>query len=320
MTFHAGQLIALIPLGTVLVTACATTPSATNSTHPSGELLSSVPVSGSAYGVAISSSGLVYVTQISGNRIYQGKSPFTAIVDSATVGLTPAHVAINPKRDRAYVTNQSSQTVSVVNTATNITIGTIPVGNDAFNLIVSADGNRLYATTSVGTVYIINTTSLAKLDSFAAGPVANGLAFRPDGQRLYVSSRDAGKVTVFNTATGLVIDSLVMGGMPQRLAVSSDGKELYVANEVLGLDIWNLTSRSRITTVPIEAYGLALSPDNAQLYVSDPVGGLVKIVDRASRQVVGSIITQGRPRNIAFNSRGTEALITNEAGYVTVVR
>ena len=116
------------------------------------------------------------------------------------------------------------------------------MGNDAFNLIVSADGNRLYATTSVGTVYIINTTSLAKLDSFAAGPVANGLAFRPDGQRLYVSSRDAGKVTVFNTATGLVIDSLVMGGMPQRLAVSSDGKELYVANEVLGLDIWDISS------------------------------------------------------------------------------
>jgi YVTN family beta-propeller protein len=293
---------------------------ASDLTHPARTYIVPVPMPGAAYGVAISPSGIVYVTQISGNKVYGTTSPVSGFSDSVTVGLTPAHVAINPAGTRAFVTNQSSQSVSVVDMVNHTEIAAIPVGNDAFNLIVSPNGTRVYATTSVGTVYAINTASLAKVDSFAAGAVANGLAFSPNGQLLYVSSRDAGRVVVYNTASGDLVDSLYTGGMPQRMAVSEDGNELYIANEQLGIDIWNLSTRSRITSVAIEAYGLGLSPDNAHLYVSDPLHGKVRIVDRATRAVIDSILTAGVPRNIAFNRSGTEALITNEAGYVTVVR
>ena len=278
-------------------------------------------MTGAGYGVAISRSGVVYVTQISGHLLFRGQSPLTALTDTVVVGLTPAHVVFNPSGNRAYVTNQTSQTVSVVNVSTNREIGSIPLGHDAFNLLVSPDGTRLYATVDVGKVYAINTATLMKVDSFSAGPVANGLAFSPDGSRLYVSSRDAGQVVIYNTVTGDLVDTLVTGGTPQRMAVSADGNELYIANEILGLDFWDLNAGTRITSVPIDAYGLALSPDNAQIYVTDPQTGILHIIDRATRQAGHvSIIVQGTPRNIAFNRLGTEALISNESGYVTVVR
>jgi hypothetical protein len=46
---------------------------------------------------------------------------------------------------------------------------------------------------------------------------------------------------------------------------------------------------------------------------------LVRIVDRASRSVVGILTVAGAPRRIAFDRRGETALIANEGGYVTVV-
>jgi YVTN family beta-propeller protein len=288
-------------------------------THPGRTQIVPVPVPGSPYGVAVSGD-VVLVTNIGGNKLYRGGLPFNGVDDSITVGTAPAHVAINRAATLAFSTDQLANSLSIIDLATNTKIKTIPLGNEAYNLIVSSDGSRVYVTVNVGTGYVVNVATQAIVDSFPIGPVANGLAFSPDGGRLYASSRDDGSVVIYNTASGAIIDTLGTGGLPQRLAVSADGNELYIANEALGLDIWNLTNGTRIISVPIDAYGLALSPDNAHLYVTDPLGGMVRVVDRATRAVIDSIPTAGEPRNVAFNRLGTEALITNESGYVTVVR
>ena len=289
-------------------------------THPSLTHIVALAFPGVAYGVAVSGKGIVLVTNIGGDKLYRGQSLLDGFFDSIAVNAAPAHVAINPAGTRAFSTDQLGHTVSVIDLATNVSTSAIPLGNEAYNLIVSPDGTRLYVTVNVGSVYVFNAVSLALVDSFAAGPVANGLAFSPDGGLLYASSRDAGQVVIYNTQSGNVIDTLVTGGMPQRMAVSSDGNELYIANETLGLDIWNLETGARITSVSIGAYGMGLTPDNAHIYVSHPPGGMVRIVDRLTRAVIDSIPTGGEPRNIAFNKLGTEALITNEFGWVTVVR
>ena len=104
------------------------------------------------------------------------------------------------------------------------------------------------------------------------------------------------------------------------MAVSRDGSELYIANESVGLDIWDLAGGTRITSLPMEGYGLALSPDNTTIYVSNPSFGTVQVVDRAARTGIGTITTGGTPRNIAFSRYGTEALIANAGDFVSVIR
>jgi large repetitive protein len=102
--------------------------------------------------------------------------------------------------------------------------------------------------------------------------------------------------------------------------VSRDGGELYIANETLGLDIWDLTSGTRITSLPMEGNGLALSPDGTVIYVTGSIAGTINIVDRQTRAIKTTITTGGAPRNMAFNKYGQEALITKESGYVTIIR
>jgi YVTN family beta-propeller protein len=289
-------------------------------THPTLTNIFNSAVPNAPFGVAISKTGLSYVTEIAGNLLVRTKLPSTEFRHPFTAGVTPAHVVFNPAGTRAYVTNQTSGTLSVINTSNHSEITEVTLSNGGFNLIVSKNGAKVYVTTADGRVHVVRTSTNTISKTLQLAPVTNGLALDPIRPTVYISSRDGGRVYAIDTRTDVVLGSLNTGGMPQRMAVSPDGSELYIANETLGLDIWNLVTRTRVTTVAMPAYGLGLSPDGAHLYVTDPLGGTIGIVDRVTRASVMTINTGGRPRNVAFNLDGRTAMVTNEGGWVTVIR
>jgi len=64
---------------------------------------------------------------------------FKTVVKTISVGTDPLGVAVTPDGSKVYVANQSDNTVSVIDTATNTVIGSpIPVGNvpSAFGLFI----------------------------------------------------------------------------------------------------------------------------------------------------------------------------------------
>jgi YVTN family beta-propeller protein len=289
--------------------------------HPAGISDSQVPLSGSPYGIAVTAAGRILVAQIGSNTIASGTLASESF-DSTfiTVGVEPPHVAVNPAGTRAFATNQFGSSLSVVDLQTNLETMQIPLHGNGFNVIVSRDGAEVYATTDTGWTYVISATSLTKLDSFPAGPVANGLAIPPSGPLLYVSARDGQKVTIYNTATRKIIDSLVTGGRPQRMAVSRDGGRLFIADEILGLDVWNLNTKTRDTSVAMSAYSLGLSPDGKRLYITAPTHGEVREVHASTYAILRTIPVGGMPRNVAFDRSGAVALVTNELGWVDFLR
>src|SRR5712671_688732 len=64
------------------------------------------------------------------------------------------------RAQNAYITNQSSSTVSVIDTATDTVIATIPVDLTPFGVAVSPDGSKVYVTNiSSNTVSVIDTAT-----------------------------------------------------------------------------------------------------------------------------------------------------------------
>lgn len=288
--------------------------------HPAGVTDIVVPLASTPYGLAVAPNGkFILTTQLGGNAVARAPLPTRSYSTFIPVGSTPPHVAINPASTRAYVPNQLGHSVSIIDLATDQAIAELPLAGEGYNVAVHPDGSRVYITTNIGRMYVLSTATNTFSDSVDLDPANNGLAFGKNNL-LFVSSLLAGTVTAYNTSTRQVVGQLVTGGRPQRMAVDLAHNELFVANENLGLDIWNLATRSRILTVPVDAYGLALSPDNAKVYVSGPLSGTLSIVDRASRTVDTTIAVGGRPRNIAFIPNGLRAAVTNEAGYVTWIR
>jgi YVTN family beta-propeller protein len=175
----------------------------------------------------------------------------------------------NPKAPLAYVTERDSNSVSVIDTATNEVIATIENVGPAVEgdvpgpggMVITPNGNRGYvANTGVfengfqialaNTVSVINTKSNNKVVATVEvgyGPL--GVAVTPDGKYVYVTNfgnsspfnpelGDPGNtVSVIRTSNNKVVDTIeigkVFGGfgpLPAGIAITPNGKRAYVAN------------------------------------------------------------------------------------------
>jgi YVTN family beta-propeller protein len=292
--------------------------------HPRGQSLVTTFLIGEPYGIAADSSGDVLVASVIGDVVTHLALPSLTPVDIDTFpnGSGPVHVAIDHSGQHGYAIEQFGNAVGVINVATRAITAEIPLSNSGYNLALSPNGQRLFATTADGRIYVINTGTNAVIDSMVMGSTPNGLAFSTDGTKLFISSRDSGNVAVFNAATDARIGTYTTGGKPQRLAVAPDGSRLYVANEVAGLNVIALASGT-VTAGPNPTgagYGVGITPDGAQLYLTDPTAGIVSIIDCASLSLVNAFGVGGQPRNVAFNFSGTTALVTNGFGWLNFIR
>ena len=69
-----------------------------------------------------------------------------SVIATVSVGETPWRIAFDSTNDRMYVTNNSDDTVSVIDTATNSVIDTISVGELPQGIAFDPVNNRMYVT------------------------------------------------------------------------------------------------------------------------------------------------------------------------------
>ena len=108
--------------------------------------------------VANSGAGTVSVINASTNKLIDTKPSTTLTVDPISVGSAPQQIAVSPDGTRIYVTNQNSNSVSVINTATNAIDGAaIAVGSKPAGVALSADGSTLYVANGDDSVSVVDT-------------------------------------------------------------------------------------------------------------------------------------------------------------------
>ena len=85
-----------------------------------------------------------------------------SVTSTIGVGSQPSGVAVNPAGTFAYVTNEGSGTVSVIDTSTNLVTSTIGVGSEPSGVAVNPAGTLAYVTNfGSGTVSVISTAATA---------------------------------------------------------------------------------------------------------------------------------------------------------------
>ena len=102
------------------------------------------------------------------------------------------------------MTNGESDSISVIDTASDAVIATIPVGDKPSGLAVTPDGGSLYVMTASGVVEVVDTTLQTVVATISVGS-SGDIAITPDGARAYVA---AGLVYVIDTATNAVVNAL----------------------------------------------------------------------------------------------------------------
>src|SRR5438552_3982184 len=134
-------------------------------------------------------------------------------------------------QDFAYVANAASNSVSVIDTASNTVVATVGVGSRPFGVAITPDRARAYVTNgaaaqdlsratlaSSNPVSGIVTASNAVVTAVGGGSRAFGVAITPDGTRAYVTNTASQSVSVINTASNTVVATVGVGQFPLGVA------------------------------------------------------------------------------------------------------
>ncbi|MBB5868692.1 YVTN family beta-propeller protein [Allocatelliglobosispora scoriae] len=186
-------------------------------------------------------------------------------------------VALSPDGKRAYLADEPTATVSVVDTVTEKQVGNpITVGRAPRDLVMNPTGTRLFAAGSAAsTVSVVDTATNEVIAAPAVGRGPRGLFIRGDGRRLYVANAEAGGVSIIDTGDNTVVTQFpaACGAHPIAVAVSDQGNRLHTIcedSDVVGVQDAGsgaaLGSPTARTTRP--ARSMLLSPDGKRLYVA----------------------------------------------------
>ena len=150
----------------------------------------------------------------------------------------------------------------------------------------------------------MNTSGQRVTGSVQLSGAIQGLALSPSGASLLAASTN-GSVWLLDATTLKILASGVPGGRLQDVAFSKNAGEIYVASEDGWVDLLDGSSLQRISRITLDGmapFGLAVTPDDAQLYVTSPLSGQLAIIDRSTRALKQTIRVAGSPRRVAFNA------------------
>jgi YVTN family beta-propeller protein len=241
---------------------------------------------------------------------------------------------------KAYVVNSNSEDVSVIDTATNRVVATVPLGRGLQPGVASPDGKHVYVPDSCSDmIWVIDTASNEALrDGIQVGRAPHSMAVSPDGKTGYVTNLDAGTVSVIDTAKNAVVSTIQVGPNPKGVTFAVEGKRAYVARANRGdgrggpgvgaVVVVDTANQSIVDTITIDALfdlpsAIAITPDGKQVYLSDGSG--INVLDTASNKIVQTVFpkidnSQGQVVPGGFGAGGMAVTPDGKFLYATLTR
>jgi len=208
----------------------------------------------------------------------------------------PAGVAVNPTGTKVYVTNSGSNTVSIIDTATNTVTATVPAGNYPFGVAVTPDGTTVYVVNvGSGTASVIDTATNTVTDTVNVGEGESDpvwIAMDPKGTKVYVTNQVSNTVSVIDTATNTVTATINVENFPEGVTVNPAGTRLYVANRNSNsISVIDTASNTVIAVVSVGSYpaGVSVTPDGNKLYVANHNNNNVSVIDTETNTIMDTV-------------------------------
>ena len=208
------------------------------------------------------------------------------------LALTALLDANHAAADTAYVANEATSTISVIDTATNSVVSTICLGSDP-----AIPGTPQPAGPCNGETQHHNPFYNGHVDP-------HGLWLTPDGAVLLVTARISGTIVAIDTATHKVLGYTPVGREPHLATVHPGGREAWVAVrgeshvDILKLDRDDLFDSARRRTDRMEIVStidtmrgpsmVSFTSDGRFAFVAAGKEARVDKIDAISRQIVAS--------------------------------
>ncbi len=223
------------------------------------------------------------------------------VIATVTVGTTPQGIAFGG--GNAYATNRGSNTVSVIDAATNAVTATITVGTAPTGVAYGTNGYVYVANSSSSSVSVIDasTNAVTATVAVAGSQQLEGIAYGSNGY-VYVTSSNGGTVSVIDASTNAVTATITVGTSPYGVAYGTNGY-VYVTNEgsntvsVIDAATNAVTATITVGTAP---YGVAYG--SGYVYVTNESSNTVSVIDASTNAVTATITVGTAPYGVAYGN------------------
>jgi len=216
---------------------------------------------------------------------------------------------------RIFVTNESGNTITVINSETNKVETTIDIGKRPRGIGLSPDASELYvAVSDEDVIKVVDPQSLKVLREFKAGSDPETFAVHPNGH-IYISNEDDAKASVYDPKTGKLIAEIPVGLEPEGVAISPDGRKVIVTSESTNmLHVLSVPEHQIIGNILVSARPRAatFSRDGKIAYASAEIGGEVVKVDAENFKILkkGSIGGEkAKPKDVLLSKDEKELYV-----------
>jgi YVTN family beta-propeller protein len=262
----------------------------------------------------------------SGTAVYSGQTTTDLSGTEITLSilLTPAAASI-------FVANSGSNTVSVIDFATNAVIATFPVGTSPTGVVVNPAAHRAYVANQFSnTVSVIDTINNAVVDSVTVLVMEpTGLGIDTSINKIFVSNNYFGNsVDYIDVANGNAVGTIQFGaayGLAvaanplTHKAYAADWGTVYVIDTVSSTPTGSSIAVGGTTT---SWFGVAVNSVTNRVYVTDTSSaGQIFVINGNTDSLVMAIPTGGiNPEGIAVDQTANRAYVANSlSGTVSVI-
>ena len=263
------------------------------------------------------SNNYLYLANTIGNSLILINGTTNTVVSNIKVGIFPGGVAFDPINDYLYVTdfnysdwpggdvNTSSNTVFVINGATNKIIANISVGLDPIGVAVDTSNGYVYVTNSgSNNVSVINGATNTVIANIAVGSMPYGVAYDSSNGYVYVANLGSNSVSVINSANNTVIANIAVGSHPVGVAYDPSNGYIYVANSWShSVSVINTANNNVIANIAVGSHpvGVAYDSSNGYVYVANLGSNSVSVINGATNNVIANISVGSEQTGVAYD-------------------
>lgn len=294
-----------VPLASAASTVAITSPTA-------GQAFSS----GSFTASGTATAGKTITVKVDGNSVGTTLATggnWSLNVSGITAGSHSLSAEVNDG-PMAYFANFMSNSVSVVDTNTNIVAQTISTPNGAVGVAYTPDGSKVYVTgfSTSNNVTVIDTATNTVEATIAVGDNPIGIAINPAGTKAYVTNYVGNTVSVINLADNTVSGTITVGTSPFGMVFSPDGTRAYVSNSGSGdVTVINTANDSVITSISYGSQfsGIDINGDGSRVYAVETLSDRVVVINAANNTVVSDMATCGNARNVVHSKTANRLVV-----------
>jgi YVTN family beta-propeller protein/adhesin HecA-like repeat protein len=245
------------------------------------------------------------------------------VIAEFSVGSFPADLALSPSGDRLYIVNAfDGGSVSVVNTADQSLVATIPAGIHPRGVVINPQGTLAYVsvfdtvtTCCQGYTAVIDLATNKEIARITVGTHPGGIAINQDGSKVYVANNLSNSISIINTATNSV-EATIPINSPRDIVINQSGTLAFIISPVNNnVSVMDLATNTITQTVPVgvSPLGITLNAQGTLAYIPNSGSDTVSVLDVTTNTIIATIPVGSAPRAVTINQTGTLAFVSNIA-------